>query len=255
MSIIDPGLDHPPMDPLKDAFLSALSHELRTPVTVLRGYAATLRRIETEGIDLTREQRLAMLDAMVERADQLDRLVSDLLDFDSLSSGMLIAHRRASELRSLILRVAEYVDVGDHPLEIDVPAALVNVDVAKVERMVESLLRNAAKYSAPGTRVRIEGRIEGAELWIVVEDLGPGVPDSLKEEVYAPLQHGPARSAHSPGTGMGLALVAAFAGLHGGRAWIEDGPNGGTRSRVVLRLDDGPIPATAPRSNAIPADG
>lgn len=245
MSTIEPRLQ-PEMEPLKDAFLSALSHELRTPVTVLRGYAATLRRIEAEGIDISREQRLAMLEGMVERADQLDHLVSDLLDYDSVSSGLLVAHRRTSELRSLILRVAEYVNVGDHPLEIDVPAALVNVDVAKVERIVESLLRNAAKYSAPGTRIRVLARVEGTELRLVVEDLGPGVPDSVKEEVYAPLRHGPAASAHSPGTGMGLALVAAFAGLHGGRAWIEDGPNGGTRSRVLLRLDDPVTPGTAP---------
>jgi signal transduction histidine kinase len=246
MSTIDPRLDAPPMDVLKDAFLSALSHELRTPVTVLRGYAATLRRIESEGIELSRDQRLAMLDAMVDRADQLDHLVSDLLDFDSVASGLLAAHRRTSEIRSLILRVAEYVNVGDHPLEIDSPAALVNIDVAKVERMVESLLRNAAKYSAPGTRIRILARVESSELRIEVEDLGPGIPDAVKEEIYAPLQHGPGASAHSPGTGMGLALVAAFAGLHGGRAWIEDGPAGGTRSRIQLPLDDPFIPGTAP---------
>lgn len=241
MSTLDHGVHGPSTDALKEAFLSALSHELRTPVTVLRGYAATLRRIEEENIDIPRDQRLAMLQGMVERADQLDRLVGDMLDFDSVSSGLLSAQRRTAELRSLILRVAEYVDVGDHPLELDAPAALIYVDVAKVERIIECLLRNAAKYSAPGTRVRIAARVEGPELSIVVEDLGPGVPDRLKEEVYAPLSHGPAASSHSPGTGMGLALVAAFAGLHGGRAWIEDGPNGGTRSRVDLRLDD---PAT-----------
>ena len=255
MSTFDPRLDLE-MDPLKEAFLGALSHELRTPVTVLRGYAATLRRIEAEGIEMSRDQRLAMLDGMVERANQLDQLVTDLLDYDSLSTGLMVAHRRTSELRSLILRVAEYVNVGDHPLEIDVSAAMVNIDVAKVERMVESLLRNAAKYSAPGTRIRVFARVEESELRLVVEDLGPGVPDSVKDNVFAPLQHGPGASSHSPGTGMGLALVAAFAGLHGGRAWIEDAPNGGTRSRVTLPLDDVVTAERAPRlPREIRADG
>jgi signal transduction histidine kinase len=244
MPTVDPRVEGTELDPLKDAFLSALSHELRTPVTVLRGYAATLRRIEMEGIDISREQRIAMLEGMVERADQLGRLVGDLLDYDSVSTGLVVAHRRTTELRSLILRVAEYVDVGDHPLEIDVPAAIVDVDIAKVERMVESLIRNAAKYSAPGTRVRIVGRVAEDELRIIVEDLGPGVPDTMKEAIYAPLSHGPLRSTHSPGTGMGLALVAAFAGLHGGRAWIEDGPQGGTRSLVVLKLGEATTPGS-----------
>jgi signal transduction histidine kinase len=71
-----------------------------------------------------------------------------------------------------------------------------------------------------------------------VEDEGPGIPDTLKEEVFQPFRQGPNRSPHSPGTGIGLSLVARFAELHGGRAWVEDRPGGGSSFRVYL--PDGP---------------
>jgi two-component system, OmpR family, sensor histidine kinase MtrB len=114
------------------------------------------------------------------------------------------------------------------------------VDGAKVERILENLLHNALRYTPSDTPIWIRlGRSDGGAV-ITVEDEGPGVPDELKVAMFESFRQGPNRSAHSPGTGIGLSLVARFAELHGGRAWVEDRPGGGARFRVLLPGQDNP---------------
>jgi signal transduction histidine kinase len=116
------------------------------------------------------------------------------------------------------------------------------VDAPKVERILENLLANAVKYSPEGTPVcvRVERVPEGAIL--SVEDSGPGVPEDIRESMFEPFRQGDNASAHSPGVGIGLSLVARFAELHGGRAWWEAREGGGSCFRVLLR------DPTAPRT-------
>jgi len=119
------------------------------------------------------------------------------------------------------------------PVETDISHCVVNVDGTKVERMVENLLVNAARHTPSGSRIWIRvGAADGGAL-IVVEDEGPGVPDELKQEIFEPFRRGP-RSGSLPGSGIGLSLVARFAELHGGRAWVEDRPGGGASFRIHL---------------------
>jgi signal transduction histidine kinase len=107
-----------------------------------------------------------------------------------------------------------------------------------VERIVENLVYNAIKYSRSESPIVVLVQPYEDGVLLAVEDEGPGVPDSLKEEVFQPFRQGPNRSPHSPGTGIGLSLVARFAELHGGKAWVEDRPGGGSSFRVYL--PDGP---------------
>jgi signal transduction histidine kinase len=125
---------------------------------------------------------------------------------------------------------------------------------------VENLLVNAAKHTPPGSPVGL--RVDRAEggVRITVEDRGKGVPDHLKESVFRPFERGPGKLAHAPGTGIGLSLVARFAELHGGRAWVEDRPGGGASFRVFLPAvsspngahprTEGPAPAPPDRAAA-----
>ena len=108
------------------------------------------------------------------------------------------------------------------------------VDAAKVERIVENLLVNADRHTTPDTPVwvRVVRRDEGVLL--TVEDAGGGVPQELRAALFEPFRQGPAAAAHAPGVGIGLSLVARFAELHGGRAWVQDRPGGGASFQVLL---------------------
>jgi signal transduction histidine kinase len=120
-------------------------------------------------------------------------------------------------------------------VHVDAPSIVVPIDAAKVERIVENLVANAGRHTPGGTQLWV--RVEPAEggVAIVVEDDGPGVPVELRQAVFEPFRQGPGGpSTHSPGVGVGLSLVARFAELHGGRAWVEERPGGGASFHVFL---------------------
>jgi signal transduction histidine kinase len=114
------------------------------------------------------------------------------------------------------------------------------MDAAKIERVVENLLANAARHTTPDTPVwvKVVRRSEGVLL--AVEDAGGGVPQELRATLFEPFRQGPGAAAHAPGVGIGLSLVARFAELHCGRAWVQDRPGGGASFQVLL--PDPPTP-------------
>jgi signal transduction histidine kinase len=142
-----------------------------------------------------------------------------------------------------VLRVTEETELGGHPVSVEAEPVLLDVDGPKVERIVENLLTNAAKYTPEATPVRVMVRKHDEGVLIVVEDDGPGIPDPMKEAVFEPFQRGSDAPRRAPGTGIGLSLVARFAELHGGRAWVQDRPSGGSSFRVLL---PGVSPAAEP---------
>lgn len=215
---------------LKNAFLAAVSHEVRTPLSSVLGYAMTLERPD---ISLPQEEQKELMHRLAVNARKLERLLSDLLDLDRLARGVLEPRRRLTDMPQLTNRVMEQTDLGGHPVSVEVEPLMVHVDAPKVERVVENLLVNAAKHTGADDRVwlRITRREEG--VLITVEDEGPGVPDELKAEVFEPFRQG-GDGDYIPGTGIGLSLVARFAELHGGRAWVEDRFGGGACFNVYI---------------------
>jgi signal transduction histidine kinase len=119
-------------------------------------------------------------------------------------------------------------------VQVEAAPVLVRVDPAKVERIVENLLANTARHTPSGSPVLVRVESLDGGVLVAVDDRGPGVPDEHKEAVFEPFRQGPQPSAHSPGVGVGLALVARFAELLGGRAWVEDREGGGASFRVWL---------------------
>jgi signal transduction histidine kinase len=143
----------------------------------------------------------------------------------------------------LVRRVVDETDVGGRFLQVDVAPLEVVADGAKVERIVENLVVNASRHTPEGSHiwVRVSPLEDG--IVITVEDDGPGVPDDLKGSVFLPFHQGTRINEHHPGTGIGLSLVADFARLHGGRAWVEDRTGGGASFQVFLRSAELPVGA------------
>jgi PAS domain S-box-containing protein len=239
------------VDDMKNAFLSAVSHELRTPLAAVMGYALTLKQ---EELDLPEDERRELLDRLAANAQKLQRLLGDLLDVDRMERGILEPQRHPVDVEALAHRVLEETDVRGRAVELEVEPMVADVDGPKVERILENLLVNAAKHTPPNTVVRVRIHRHETGLLLAVEDEGAGVPDDLKEVVFRPFERGPRAPTHAPGTGIGLSLVARFAELHGGRAWVEDRVGGGASFRVFLPAvisgnGQGP-PAPAPERRA-----
>ena len=216
---------------VRDTFLHAVSHELRTPLTVVVGCAGLLA---DETITLKPEEQTDLIRRLLNNAEKLERLLSDLLDLDRLARGVMEPRRRRTDVGLVLRTVVEYLDAGDHPVDVDVePGLTADVDAAQLERIVENLLANCLRHCPPGTPASVGARATDEGLLVCVNDHGPGVPDSEKQMVFEAFQRG-AAAAHVPGTGIGLSLVARFAALHGGGAWVEDRPGGGASFRVLL---------------------
>jgi signal transduction histidine kinase/putative methionine-R-sulfoxide reductase with GAF domain len=220
------------LDEMKNTFLEAVSHDLRTPLTSILGSAVTL---EQSGMDIPREVAIDLLQRIASNARKLEGLLGDLLDLDRLQRGIITPQRRPIDVGELVRgAVREFEQLGGREIECGSDELIANVDPPKVERIVENLLSNASRHTPPGSRIwaRVERREDG--LLVVVEDEGDGVPDELKDAIFEPFRQGPGPASASPGVGVGLSLVARFAELHGGRAWVEDRPGGGASFRVLL---------------------
>jgi PAS domain S-box-containing protein len=227
------------LDEMKNLFLTAVSHELRTPLAGVVGIALTLRRVRST---LGEADVDDLLDRLVSGADKLQRLLEDLLDLDRLNRGIVTPKLCATDLARLIGRIAEqWQQHSGRTLEVAVEPLIAQVDPDKVERIVENLLINADRHTTPDTPVWIRTTRHDHGVLITVEDAGAGIPPELRAALFEPFRQGPEHPRHAPGVGIGLTLVARFAELHGGRAWVEDRPGGGSSFRVLLA--DPPVPA------------
>jgi signal transduction histidine kinase len=222
------------LDEMKGAFLQAVSHDLRTPLTSVLGIAMTMNRAQRRLPVGEARDLLARLEG---NARKLDRILTNLLDLERLTRGTVDPDRQRVDVGELVRRIVKDTGselLGERPVSLEMSKVLADVDAHKVERMVENLLANAGRHTPAGTPVwvRVEPCAGGA--LIVVEDAGPGVPAGVREAIFQPFQRGPSITAHAPGSGIGLALVAQFAAMHGGRAWVEERPEGGASFRVLL---------------------
>jgi signal transduction histidine kinase len=225
------------MDDLKDTFLRAVSHDLRTPLTAMLVVAVTLERTR---LNLPREQALDLVGMLVDKTRKLERLLKDLLDLNRLEEGVLDPKRSLTDVRELVHRVVTEVDqLAGWPIDIEAEPIQAFIDGPKVERIVENLLLNTTRHTPPGTRVWVKALARGADLELIVEDAGPGVPAELAGTIFEAFRRaggpGPAPTmAHQRGVGIGLSLVARFAQLHGGHAWVDERWGGGAAFHVLL---------------------
>lgn len=227
------------LDETKNTFLAAVSHDLRTPLAAILGLAVTLQKQSLEP-----EQIKELAGRIATNARKLDRMVTDLLDLDRIARGMVAPDLRSVNLGAAVAGVVGGSEmVEGRELSVEVEDVVVAVDAAMLERIVENLLANAVRHTPANARIWVRVRSEAGGEVIVVEDDGPGIPPEQRREIFEPFRQVDAPN-DTTGVGVGLALVARFAELQGGRAWVEDGERGGASFRVWL-------PARPPSSRAM----
>jgi PAS domain S-box-containing protein len=219
---------------MQNSFLQAVSHDLRTPLTSILGCALTLEGSLAQE-SLSREDEHDLIGRIAANSRKLHRLLTNLLDLDRMSRGIVAPNRDEVDVLEILTRVVQESSTETHPIELvttqPVPA---RVDAAQVERIVENLVANAIRYTPNGTPIWVKATSDGESVLLVVEDAGPGVPVELRGSIFEPFRQGNEVISHSPGVGIGLSLVTRFAELHGGRAWVEDRDGGGASFRVYL---------------------
>ena len=213
------------LDDMKNTFLAAVSHELRSPLTSILGLSLTLERAP----DIDGADRADLLTRLAANAKKLDRLLKDLLDIDRLNRGIVEPQYRVTDVAAVARRTVEHLDVlSEREVIVHTDPVVIPIDPPKVERIVENLLTNAVRHTTADRKIWLTVAPHEGGVRISVEDDGPGVPVDIRRAIFEPFRQGPTQSSHTPGTGIGLSLVARFAELHGG-------PRGSTSARAAGR--------------------
>jgi PAS domain S-box-containing protein len=216
---------------MQNSFLQAVSHDLRTPLTSILGCALTLEN----DAGMEPEDARDLVGRIASNARKLHRLLTNLLDLDRISRGIVEPQRDFVDVTRILHAVMDEANGDSHPLEVTtIDPVVAHVDAAQVERIVENLVTNAIRYTPAGTPIWVSANGGPDGVLLVVEDAGPGISAELRESIFEPFRQGNEVIAHSPGVGIGLSLVARFAELHGGRAWVEDRDGGGSSFKVYL---------------------
>lgn len=218
---------------MRSTLLSAVSHDLRTPLGVITGAATTLRDAPPSLVEPMRKE---LVETICEESERLERQLGNLLDMTRLSSGMVELKREwvpvdellGSALGRLEARLAE------RPVHVDLPVetTLLEVDPVLFEQLLVNLLDNAAKYTPPGSALWLSARSTPHTVEITVADEGPGIASGDEARIFDRFYRG--AHAGGGGVGLGLAICKAIAEVHGGSLRVARGPQGGAAFTVGL---------------------
>ena len=230
------------VDELKTVFLATASHELRTPVSAIAGYAQLLA---TSWDSLSPEEVRLFAGQVDSNAQRLGALVEDLLDFSRLERGAgVVEPDSVLDLGEVVSRILdEQPDLApDHQV---VHQAVRGIGVAgssqAVERVVSNLVGNAAKYSPAGTVIRVSVTERRGRAELAVDDEGPGVPQAEREQIFTRFFRGRGESVTATrGAGLGLAIVSEFAATMGGQVSVTSADSGGARFVVSYPVTSSP---------------
>jgi signal transduction histidine kinase len=218
---------------VKDEFLGLVSHELRTPMTVILGMSEILDR---DDLPLERVRNVAS--DIAESAEVLHGLIESMLLLARLDRDEALQHREPVLLHRAASAVVERQRRKDHErryaLDVVDDAALVDVKPEWLERVLDNLLGNAAKYSAPGGPIEVRIDVTEAEVECRVLDTGPLLTDEDLEPVFDPFYRSLMAQQRAPGTGLGLAVAKRIVELMDGRIWARPRPTGGAEFGFAL---------------------
>ncbi len=214
---------------LRNSVLASLSHDLRTPLSVIAGSASTLRENRSR---LSSEEQDQLLATIFEQSRAMTSEVGDLLEMTRLHAGPVQLNRQWYPLEELIGAALERCKsaLTRHPMKVDIPAdvPLVFVDGVLIEKLFVNLIENAAKYTLPGSHIGISVAHSKVVIDVTIEDDGPGLPEEFETELFKKFSR-----AHSegslPGSGLGLSICRAIAHLHEMNLLGRNHPLGGAQ--------------------------
>ena len=233
---------HGETEQLRSALLASVSHDLRTPLTTMRGSIDTLLALG-EAIALT--DRRELLEGTRDEAERLDRYIQNLLDMTRLGHGALklardwvspadIAGSALNRLRTVLAPLQVHVYVAPQ-------LPLLHVHAALIEQALINVLENAARFSPPHGQLQLSAGADDGELWFAVSDQGPGIPEEDRTKIFDMFYTAARGDRGGQGTGLGLAICQGMVGAHGGRITVGDGMGGqGTCITLYLPLRDQP---------------
>ena len=233
---------------LRNSLLAALSHDLRTPLTVLVGLAESLALTKPPLSPAQLESTAAIQD----EARRMSTLVSNLLDMARIESGEVKLNLQWQPLEEVVGSAlnAAHGMLKQHVVEVRIPRdlPLVRFDALLIERVLVNLLENASKYTPPGSTVELSAQVVADRLSVSVSDNGPGLTVGREEAVFQKFTRGERESA-TPGVGLGLAICRAIIESHQGKIVATHRPGGGARFTFTLPLGNPPPAAEEPEAS------
>ena len=229
-------------DELKNTFISVISHELKTPVALIKGYAGTLGREDAHWDPQTVRESATIIE---EEADRLTHLIDNLLDASRLQASGLKLAQSSVAVDALAARQIELfrTQTTAHTLTADFPSPfpIVHADAARIEQLLSNLIGNAIKYSPNGGAIRVSGRAKPDAIEVTVSDEGIGVPVDEQSRIFERFYRADdALSRRTQGSGLGLYIAKAIVEAHGGRIWVNSAPGRGTAITFSLPRDESP---------------
>jgi two-component system sensor histidine kinase KdpD len=217
---------------LRAALLSAVSHDLRTPIAAIKASVTSLLQRD---VDWTPEAREEFVRTIDEETDRLNALVGNLLDMSRLQAGALEITAAPVGVDQVLPAALQSLGAGEDAVELDVPESLPRVlaDPGLLERALANVIQNAIRFSPPDKPARVTAGVVDGVVDVRVADRGPGVPRGEQERLFVPFQR-LGDVGHGEGVGLGLAVAKGFVEAMGGRLEVEDTPGGGLT--VVARL-------------------
>ena len=222
---------------MRSSLLSAVSHDLRTPLASITGAASTLRFQDEK---LPSETRKELLESIADEAERLSRLVSNLLDMTRLESGVEL-RRDLYPLEEILGAAMQRMEsrMGGRQVATHVPddLPLIFVDDVLFGQVIVNVLENAVKYTRDGTAIEIAAEAAGTDVIIEIRDRGPGFSAGEEHRIFEKFYRGNPKSA--PGAGLGLAICRAIVQAHHGTIEACNRSGGGAVFRIHLRREDG----------------
>lgn len=223
---------------LRNSLLSAVSHDIRTPLTAIVGLSSTL---VDKSMPAARQQELAL--AIQSAALRMNSLVTNLLDMARLHAGAVRLQREWQMIEEVIgsalASLGPALDAVELEITVTPELPLVCFDAVLIERVLCNLIDNALKYGGGEKFIAIAAVQHGGWLEVSVEDHGPGVPEALQEKIFDKFVRGEKES-NETGVGLGLAICSAIVQSHGGKLWVTRADSGGARFVFALALGTPP---------------